>query len=227
MISWGVLIMIANKYTDGQFINGVKFIRELPHKKIGKRYRRMGLFVCPYCNNNWITTIESIAFKKKGCGKCQWRGTHNLRGTRLYTIWDGVIQRCTNKNEGSYVRYGGRGITICEEWRRNFKSFYDWAMANGYDDSLTLDRKNNNEGYHPGNCRFADKHTQQANRRCGYGTSKFIGVSKVKGKDKWESYITINWKRIHLGHYDSQVDAAKARDKYVKKHKLLEYTLNF
>lgn len=62
------------------------------------------------------------------------------------------------------MRYGGRGITICDEWRDNFQAFYDWAISNGYDDNLTIDRINNDGNYEPSNCQWVDTRTQNRNR---------------------------------------------------------------
>lgn len=65
-----------------------------------------------------------------------------------------MIYRCENKNYIEFARYGGRGISVCNEWRKNFKSFYDWAMLNGYSDDLTIDRIDVDRNYEPSNCQW-------------------------------------------------------------------------
>jgi hypothetical protein len=74
--------------------------------------------------------------------------------TRLYRAWSKMKERCYNPNNKDFVRYGARGIGVCDEWRRSFAAFESWALANGYDDALTIDRRDNNQGYFPGNCRW-------------------------------------------------------------------------
>lgn len=90
---------------------------------------------------------------------------HGYAGSRLYGIWRGMRQRCSNQNDDRWKDYGGRGITVCAEWDSNFVAFKDWSEANGYDDNLSIDRINNDGNYAPDNCRWANLSEQRRNMR--------------------------------------------------------------
>lgn len=104
--------------------------------------------------------------------------THGGSNSRLYNIWSRMKDRCSNPNNSRYNRYGGRGITVCADWKDDFESFREWAFANGYDDSLSIDRINNAGNYEPANCRWATA-KEQANNR-GESTNEFIFIKKYK-----------------------------------------------
>lgn len=89
---------------------------------------------------------------------------HGMKHTRIYEIWCGMKKRCYNKNCKSYPNYGGKGITVCDEWKNNFLVFYEWSVKNGYKENLQIDRIDTNKGYSPVNCRWSTHTEQQRNR---------------------------------------------------------------
>lgn len=131
--------------------------------------RRMCLCKCD-CGNTKIISFECLRSgdtKSCGCIAIEKRTKHNNSGTRLYHIYMLMKDRCYNTNATGYGNYGGRGIRVCDEWlgENGFDNFYKWAISNGYNDRLSIDRINNSGNYEPNNCRWTTSEQQNNNKR--------------------------------------------------------------
>lgn len=91
--------------------------------------------------------------------------THGYSHHQLYEVWHGMKRRCCDPNQVWYENYGGRGISVCDEWANDAKAFVEWALENGYEDGLSIDRIDNNGNYEPCNCRFVTNRENQNNKR--------------------------------------------------------------
>ena len=135
---------------------------------------------------------------------------HNLANTKLYKVWAVMKDRCLNSKNKSYNNYGGRGITVCEEWRNDFKVFYGWAMNNGYSDGLSIDRIDNNGNYEPNNCRWATKRQQQLNTR----RNKLITYNgKTQTLTEWSDELNIRFNKLWSRLYKLKWSAEQAFEK--------------
>lgn len=112
-----------------------------------------------------ISYLKSGHTKSCGCLVKEMHTTHSLSQSRLYNIHQGMLARCFRENHFAYRDYGGRGITVCDKWKNNFMSFYEWALENGYCEDLTIDRIDVNGNYEPRNCRWVTKAEQSRNSR--------------------------------------------------------------
>ena len=197
--------------------------------------RERCLIKCNVCNKEYEAQYGKHIFTAKGCKIC----TNKLPKTtkerseyynpRLHDIYKTMVQRTTNANRPNASEYYiDNGITICPEWLEDRETFFKWAQENGYNDTLSIDRKDGTKGYSPENCRWTTKAVQARNTKLlrKSNTSGFRGVSLTADKSQWRARITVNSVQILLGVFDTPLEAALAYDNYVLSNNL-EHTRNF
>lgn len=166
--------------------------------------------VCKHCGKHFPATGRNIREEKvKSCGcytfnlKSNAHKKHGMFGKRLYLSWAHMISRCYNPNVSHYYNYGGRGISVCKEWKDSFEEFSKWAFENGYADNLTIDRINVNGNYEPSNCRWITLKEQVRNRR---NTVSVEVDGETKPLSEWcEIYGTnyrLAYQRIFKRHWE-------------------------
>ena len=201
-----------------------------------KQKRRYGRYKCGFCGEEFRTQtffIKSEYTKSCGCYIKQKtkeiKTKHGLIDTRLYRIWANIKRRTLNPKHKHYNDYGGRGITLCEGWKNDFMSFYNWAMLNEYEENkgISIDRIDNDGNYEPNNCRWTTQTIQCRNTRIRKNnTSGFKGVSYHKRDKIFTAQIYVNKKQIHLGYFQTRIEGAIAYNNYIIENNLEGFILN-
>lgn len=187
-------------------LTGQKFGRLSVLSYAGQRGRRRTMWKCQ-CDCGNVVEVEATHLRAghtKSCGcitkenarKMNYK--NGLSNSRLNTSYRNMINRCYRKTGDMFRLYGGRGIKVCDNWlpaNNGFVNFCEWAISNGYSDCLTLDRIDNNKGYSPGNCRWADKYQQANNRRNNYYLK--IG-GEIDTVGNWARKLDVSyWNLLH------------------------------
>jgi len=178
-------------------LTGQRFNRLVAIKRIESPNNKHGAIwecVCD-CGNKVVVASGNLKNgNTKSCGCLLKEGTnkkHGMNHTKIYMVYNEMISRCYNNKNKSYIRYGGRGITICDTWlnkKDGFQNFYNWAMVNGYQEGLTIDRINNNDNYNPDNCRWTTLKKQNNNRN---NNVIFTYNNKTQTLEEWAEELGI------------------------------------
>lgn len=181
-------------------LTGKKFGKLTVLKRVENNKHRQPQWLCKCdCGNEAVVAGQKLRTgHTKSCGciifEQKTRLTHGMTSTTLFTRWMNMKSRCNNPKNKRYNRYGGRGIKVCEEWENDFMSFYRWAISNGFEESLSIDRIDNNMGYCPENCRWVNAKRQANN------TSKNVKIvynGEKKTLAEWCDSLNVDYKLIH------------------------------
>jgi hypothetical protein len=169
-------------------------------------------FKCPTCNTIFASNNFTIVLCPNKCNK----GSETSATARLIRIYFNMHHRVYNPKTVGYKLYGGRGITLCDDWRKDKQLFIKWALANGYANNLSIDRIDVDKGYYPENCRWSTRETQARNKsERTNNISGYRGVyPNTKGK-LWYSTITVNSKRRSLGSFETPYEAHLAYRQFI------------
>lgn len=153
------------------------------------------------CGKQTTTTGHRLrSGKTKSCGCLQSRirkegihKSHGMTSTKLYVIWSNMKARCYNPKNTMYKNYGGRGISVCDEWKNSFEDFSEWALKNGYVEGLSIERINVDDGYNPNNCTWITLKEQSLNQRRSHRLTAFGRTQTIK---EWSEESGIKYDTI-------------------------------
>lgn len=168
---------MRSKYI-GETINGFEILGSHCKRSASGKYNSYFVVKCTTCGKVTEKARNNLLVGDASC-ECSYKNaSHNVRGmsdTRLNKVYRSLIERCENPKCKAYKYYGGRGISVCAEWKNDYQAFYKWAVENGYSEEilpngknkLTIDRINNDGNYEPSNCRWVTMAVQNKNKRKG------------------------------------------------------------
>ncbi|WP_186305100.1 AP2 domain-containing protein [Staphylococcus epidermidis] len=178
---------------------------------------------CHRCGENTIKRYDDIKRRnKKDCGCTRIMNKYKNFDKKLYQRWKGMKARCNNPNHVSYKNYGGRGISVCDEWNNDYKAFYN-DMIEDFFEGAELDRIDNDKNYSKENCRWVKREANINNRRTyeeigNYqNKSGFPGIYYRNKIKKYEAYAMYKGDRTYLGRYENKNDAIASRKNYLNK----------
>lgn len=199
---------IVIEYSKGDKVGELTYIS--PAESIGKKKR--AVFLCK-CGVEFVTRVDrakAVQVKSCGCSSNKLRSdklkehyqveyrakTHGLTKHPLYRVWRNAINRCCNPKFTCYDRYGGRGVTICDEWKESFTAFYSWAIANGYQEGLELDKDMLGNGllYSPQTCCWLTPKENSRHRR----NNRFCLLNGKKMIDK-DASLALGYNSTYVG----------------------------
>lgn len=213
-------------------ISGQRFGRLTVLERVGSNKYNYATWLCICdCGKKIVVSGKSLRTgNTKSCGCLivddarakneKYIKTHGKTNTRLFRVWSSMKTRCENPNATNYALYGGRGISICEEWRNDFEAFYKWAMEQGYDPAakrgkFTIDRIDSDKGYSPNNCRLANSTEQANNRR----STRFITVDGDKrSQAEWARYYGRDISIFQHMSDEEAIERIRAYEAYKREH---------
>lgn len=192
----------------------------------GKSEYRQSLFRCKCsCGNTvYVSGTDLRGGHTRSCGclvkealAAGLNTTHGKSSHRLFKVWIGMRERCRYEKHKDYKLYGGRGITVANEWE-DFENFFNWSIGNGWKEGLVLDRVNNDLGYSPQNCRWTTQLVNAHNK--GLRKNNTTGYEGVSFKcNRFHSRIGLTTegsnRELYLGSYDTAEEAVIARDEFI------------
>ena len=168
-----------------------------------------------------VSDLRSGNTRSCGCLSKDIRKTinfsHGMRHTRLYSTWSNMKTRCYNPKVAGFENYGGRGITICDDWKDDFVNFYNWAVITGYNDNLTIERVDVNGNYDPENCMWIEADEQSKNRRGNIYIELNGKTETLKG---WCNELGLPYKIVHQRMKRRNLDPKENLKWYMNKHKV-------